>query len=614
MEQTKKKPSRKSATLPNNAMNQNVVLNDPVAFGKILLSVAERTQPLIQEFFETCKYDMDEKDIDPMGMRESYMEFMQYLWANPQKIAEIQLGIWQDWMTLWQESTKKFLGEDSKELYEPEKGDKRFSSPLWGENALFDFIKQSYLLTSHWMGKIVDDSKELDEDTKKKIDFSMRQFLNAMAPTNFLLTNPEVIQATLDSKGENLVRGLENLIEDMKRGKGQLKISTTDYNAFKVGENIAITKGKVVYQNELMQLIQYQATTDKVFKRPVLIVPPWINKFYILDLQPENSYVKWLVEQGHTVFILSWVNPDKKLAQKRFENYMEEGVFNALEQIETLTGEPDCNVVGYCLGGTLLTMTLAWLAAKKQADRIASVTFLTTLIDFEHAGDMKLFMDDSQIKSLDKQMAAQGYLDADHLRQTFSLLRSNDLIWSFVVNNYLMGREPFPFDLLYWNDDSTNMPAAMHSFYIRKLYHDNLLVKPGGVTMDGVNIDINKIKTPCYFLSTKEDHIAPWQATYAGTQLLKGNITFTLAASGHVSGVVNPPYKNKYCYWTSDQTPADPEKWLKNATCHSGSWWTHWQDWIKEYGNGTIAARKIGSAKHKPLEEAPGSYVKMKAN
>lgn len=582
---------------------------DFLQIGHILMEAGQRAQPLLQEFIE--KYDIEKNPLnaDPMHLREAYAEFMGNLMSDPQKMVDMQLQFWNDWTSLWSESTKKFLGQDGKTLYQPDKGDKRFKSPLWDQSAYFDFIKQSYLLTSRWLENVVKNTEGLDPDTRQKVDFYTKQYINAIAPTNFVLTNPEVLEETVRTRGENLIKGLQNLLEDLERGKGELNISTTDYNAFKLGENIAATPGKVVYQNDLMQLIQYEPSTEKVFKRPLLVVPPWINKYYILDLKPENSYVKWLVAQGHTVFIVSWVNPDRKLAQKRFEDYMQEGILMALDQIEMITGEKDANVLGYCLGGTLLSITLAWLHAHNQSERIASATFLTTLVDFEQAGEMKLFMDEAQMKMMDHDMEGRGFLSADALKKTFSLLRANDLIWSFVINNYLMGREPFPFDLLYWNDDSTNMPAAMHSFYLRKLYGDNALINPGEITMKGTPIDMSRIETPCYFLSTREDHIAPWKATYATTQLIKSPHTFVLAASGHVAGVVNPPDKNKYCYWTADKTPPDCNKWFESAKQTEGAWWPHQSAWLKQFGNGETGARKIETF----IEDAPGSYVKMKA-
>ncbi|HRC27305.1 MAG TPA: alpha/beta fold hydrolase, partial [Alphaproteobacteria bacterium] len=408
---------------------------------------------------------------------------------------------------------------------------------------------------------------------------------------------------------------LQNLLEDLERGDGELKISTTDYSAFAPGRNLAITPGKIVYENDLMQLIQYTPTTPRVFGRPVLVIPPWINKYYILDMRPDNSFLRWLVAQGHTVFTISWVNPDRRLAKKRFEDYLREGILKSLEVIGRITGEPSCNAVGYCLGGTLLSVALAFLAAKGQSEKITSATFLTTLIDFEESGELKLFIDDDQLALLDREMAEKGVLEARALQKTFSLLRSNDLIWSFVVNNYLMGKEPFPFDLLYWNDDSTNMPAAMHSFYLRKMYRDNLLTVPGGITVDGVPIDLKTIRTPAWVLSTREDHIAPWKATYAGARLLGGPATFTLAASGHIAGVVNPPEGKKYCFWTSAHLPEKPEAWLEKAQEKPGSWWPEWEAWLRKFGGDqTDSASRIPGTMpgFKPIEDAPGRYVKVR--
>ena len=568
----------------------------------------ERAQPVIEEFIEKQAEAGNQINLDPLNVSETYSEFLESFWNNPEKFWELQIEYWQKGMELWQESTLKFMGEESYAVIEPEKGDRRFKAQEWQESVLFDFIKQSYLLTCEWMDKSIRSAEGLDETAQEKLAFSTKLFASALSPTNFAMTNPDVIRETMKTNGENLIKGFENLIEDLERGHGALKIRTTDYEAFKLGENIATTKGGVVYQNDLIQLIQYEPTTKEVHKRPLLIIPPWINKYYILDLRADNSFIKWAVEQGHTVFTISWVNPDKKLAQKRFEDYMNEGIIASLDEIKKITGEPDINAIGYCLGGTLLTITLAYLKAHKQDKRITSATFLTTLTDFVHAGDLKLFMDDEQLKLMDRQMAESGVLDGAHLQQTFSLLRANDLIWSFVINNYLLGKEPFPFDLLYWNEDSTNMPAAMHSFYLRKLYRDNLLIKPNGISMDSTPIDASKITTPAYFLSTREDHIAPWRATYQGTQLLNGPKQFTLAASGHIAGVVNPPSKNKYCYWTAKDTPADPEQWMEKAKEQNGSWWPHWQKWVSDFSNGQTHQRKIKNE----IEAAPGSYVNKK--
>jgi polyhydroxyalkanoate synthase len=592
------------------ANNQNA-MPDPVALGQALLGVYERAAPILENYFARMGEDLAKQNFDPFHIKDVYLEFLNRMAADPEKFWEMQQGFWNDWFRLWQESTMKFLGEDGKTVIQPEKGDRRFKAPEWQESALFDYIKQSYLLTCHWMDKTVRGAEGLNADKKEKLVFYTKLFADALSPTNFLMTNPEVLKETLKTGGENLVKGLENLVADLERGGGELKISTTDYDAFKLGENIANTPGRVVYQNDLIQLIQYEPAGNEVFKRPLLIIPPWINKYYILDLREDNSFIRWAVQQGHTVFAVSWVNPDAKLAQKRFDDYMQEGVLDALEQIRDITGERDCNVVGYCLGGTLLAITLAWLAAKKQEKLIASATFLTTLLDFENSGDLKLFMDDSQLALMDQSMAEKGVLEAKNLQKTFSLLRANDLIWSFVVNNYLMGREPFPFDLLYWNDDSTNMPAAMHSFYLRKMYRDNELTKPGGIAMLGTPIDLQKITAPAYFLSTREDHIAPWRATYAGIKLLGSkSISFTLAASGHIAGIVNAPAKNKYCYWTSSKIASPPGDWMDAATQNEGSWWPHWQQWIAAYAGEKIPARDVG----KGIEPAPGSYVKKKSS
>ncbi len=601
--------TEKNSPAQDNIEEGHVKLPDPVAFAHAMNRAYEKAQPVLEEYFENFSKDIEDMPLDPFNIRAAYVEFWNNFLSDPQSVVELQAEYAQKYMHLWQESWLKFMGEESKPVIEADRGDRRWKAKEWQESALFDFIKQSYLLTCDTMQRAVSETRGLKETDKKKLDFYTKFFADALSPSNFVLTNPEVLQETLKTGGENLVRGFENLVEDLKRGHGELAISTTDYNAFEIGKNIAVTEGSVVYENDLIQLIQYKPQTDTVFKTPLLIIPPWINKYYILDLRPGNSLIEWLVQQGHTVFTISWVNPDEELAQKRFEDYMQEGIIASLDHIEKATGEKQVNAIGYCLGGTLLTITLAWLEKQKRKDRIASATFLTTLIDFEHAGDMKLFMDDEQLALMDRDMAEKGVLQAKQLQRTFSMLRANDMIWSFVVNNYLMGKEPFPFDLLYWNDDSTNMPAAMHSFYLRKMYRDNVLKEPGGISMDGTDIDISKIKVPAYFLSTREDHIAPWRATYAGPHFLSGDVSFTLAASGHIAGVVNPPSKNKYCYWTSSKLPEHQDDWMEGAKEHEGSWWPHWQKWIKKHAGNKVPARKIKNA----IEPAPGSYVKMRA-
>ena len=602
-----------SAKKAKDSKDEDYQMPDPIALGKAIMGAYEKAQPLFEEYVEKYTHpDMAEElssiNFDPMNVREAYMEFLEKLAQNPEKYFEVQAEFIQDWASLWQSSMQKFMGE-APSLPDPDiKADRRFKAPEWEESAIFDFIKKSYLLTCQQVEKTISSVEGLDDKQVEKLKFQAKLLTDAMSPTNFAVTNPEVIKETIDTGGKNLVKGFENLLEDLKRGNGDLSISTTKYEAFELGKNIAVTKGQVIYQNDLMQLIQYEPKTKKAFKTPLLIIPPWINKYYILDLRPKNSLIEWLVEQGHSVFIISWVNPTAKLAKKKFEDYMFEGVIDALEQIKKVTGEDQANAMGYCLGGTLLATTMAYLEGKKRKTPIKSATFLTTLLDFEHAGDMKLFLDDEQLDKLDKIMEEHGILQGKEMQKTFSLMRANDLIWSFVVNNYLMGKEPFPFDLLYWNDDCTNMPAAMHRFYLRNMYRDNNLVKAGGIKIDGVDIDLSKIKTPCHFISTKEDHIAPWIATYEGAKRLGGDVRFTLAASGHIAGVVNPPEKNKYCHWVNDKMTDTPEEWFNSATVHKGSWWHCWQEWAVDYSGENVTARKIKD----DLEPAPGSYVKVR--
>jgi polyhydroxyalkanoate synthase len=539
------------------------------------------------------------------------MEMTARLMANPARLMQAQLGFWQDYVTLWQNTTRRIMGIETDAVIDPSFGDKRFKDNAWKENEVFDFIKQSYLLSARFVQDVVTHVDGLDDKTAQKVDFYSRQFIDAMSPSNFLMTNPEVLRKTAETGGENLLKGLNNLLGDLERGKGKLRIKMTDADAFNVGENIGVSPGKVVFQNDLMQLIQYTPSTEKVLKRPLLIAPPWINKFYILDLRPRNSFVRWAVSQGHTVFVISWVNPDEKLADKGFEDYMKAGFLAALDAIEAATGEREVNAIGYCLGGTLLASTLAYMAVKGD-DRIRTATFFVTMMDFQEAGELGVFIDEEQLQALEDKMNRRGYLEGSEMSTTFNMLRANDLIWSFVVNNYLMGNDPFPFDLLYWNADSTRMPARMHSFYLRRMYQENLLSKPNGITLDGVPIDLGKIKTPAYFLSTREDHIAPWKSTYRGTQLLGGKKRFVLAASGHIAGVVNPPEGGKYGHWISTDLPPDPESWLQGATEMAGSWWPDWQRWILASGKAQVPARRPGDGKLKPIEDAPGSYVKVR--
>jgi polyhydroxyalkanoate synthase len=588
---------------------------DPAAWSQAMARIAEQSQRLVAEFIQRNQFQ-NSSGVDPMAMGRAFMEMTARLMSDPAKLVEAQFSLWQDYMNLWQSTAKRMMGQEAEPVIAPAKDDRRFKDAAWQDNQVFDFVKQSYLLTARWLQSTVQSVEGLDEKTARKIDFYTRQFVDAMAPSNFVLTNPEVLRATMESRGENLLKGLQNLLDDLERGKGQLKIKMTDFEAFEVGRNIAVTPGKVIYQNDLIQLIQYTPTTKEVAKRPLLIIPPWINKYYILDLKPANSFIKWAVDQGHTVFVISWVNPDERLAAKTFSDYLLEGPIAALDAVEQATGERTANVIGYCLGGTLLACLLAYLATKGGADRIASATFLTTLVDFKEAGELTVFIDEEQLAALEEKMNERGYLEGAEMANTFNMLRANDLIWSFVINNYLLGKEPFPFDLLYWNADSTRMPAAMHSFYLRNMYQDNLLSKPGGIELNGVPIDLTKVKTPAFILSTREDHIAPWKATYVATQLYTGPVRFVLAASGHIAGVVNPPAAGKYNHWTNTgikKFPRKPEEWLAKAEMRSGSWWPEWQEWVAEYADGKVPAREPGSGKLKAIEDAPGSYVKVQA-
>jgi polyhydroxyalkanoate synthase len=590
---------------------REIKVPDPVVWSRNMAELAERSQRIVQEFLS--RQSDGGSLVDPLNIAGAFFEMTQRLMIDPAGLVQAQLGLWQDYLRLWQSTTQRFLtGGATDPVAAPAPGDRRFMDAAWSENAIFDYIKQSYLLTARWMQSIVQHVEGLDTKTARKVDFYTRQFVDAMAPSNFVLTNPEVLRATIESGGENLVNGLKHMLEDLERGKGRLMIKMTDMEAFEVGRNIAVTPGKVVYQNDLLQLIQYEPTTAEVKRRPLLIMPPWINKYYILDLRPQNSFVRWAVGQGHTVFVVSWVNPGEDLAQKRFDDYMLEGPLAALDAIAAATGEKETNVIGYCLGGTLLAATLAYMAAKGDK-RIASATFFASMVDFKEAGELSVFIDEEQLASLEERMRQHGYLEGADMATTFNMLRANDLIWSFVVNNYLLGKEPFPFDLLYWNSDSTRMPATMHSFYLRTMYQENKLVEPGGIVLDGVPLDVRKIRTPSFILSAREDHIAPWRSTYSATQLYKGPTKFVLAASGHIAGVVNPPEQKKYGHFDNVKLPKKPEDWLATASFHEGSWWPTWEKWVARHAGGTVPARKPGDGKLKPIEDAPGSYVKVKS-
>jgi polyhydroxyalkanoate synthase len=532
----------------------------------------------------------------------------EYWTAAPTRLAEAQGRLFAGYMGLWTTSLQRMMGMPALPFIAPDAGDKRFLDHEWSDNQFFDFLKQFYLVTARWAEQIVDDAAGLDEHTRQKAAFYVRQITNALAPSNFVVTNPEVLRETLASNAANLVRGMQMLVEDIKAGNGQLKIRQSDSSNFRFGENIATTPGKVIHQNDLCQLIQYEPTTKTVLKRPLLIVPPWINKFYILDLNPEKSFIRWCVEQGHTVFVVSWVNPDKRQAKKTFENYMREGILESLDVIGRRTGAKAVNAIGYCVGGTLLSVTLAYMAAKKDT-RIKSATLFATQVDFSHGGDLKVFADEEQISAVEKKMSVRGYLEGHNMAAAFNMLRSNDLIWPYVIGNYFKGKEPPPFDLLYWNSDTTRMPAANHSFYLRSCYLDNTLAK-GTMTVGDVKLDLKKVKVPIYNLATREDHIAPARSVFLGSSAFGGKVTFVVTGSGHIAGVINPPSRGKYQYWTGPAPKGDGyDKWIAKATEHPGSWWPHWQKWIEAQDKVRVKARPVG----KGIEPAPGSYVRVKA-
>jgi len=582
---------------------------DPLVLAGQLQNIAMQSQLLMQRFLSS------QTDATKIGMGDTstlgfdFVDLMTKMMTDPTAVARAQIDLFNQSLAVWQKTAERMFVPQAPDADKPK--DKRFKHPDWTENAIFSFVKDSYLVAAKSILSTVREIKGMDNAAARKVDFYTRQFVDALSPSNFVATNPEVLTATLESGGQNLLRGLENLLSDLGRGAGRLSITMTDMSAFRLGENIATTSGKIVYQNNLMQLIQYAPSTQAVRRRPLLIVPPWINKFYVLDLKPKNSFIKWAVDQGHTVFVISWVNPDEKLAEKSFEDYMLEGPVAAVDAIERATGERRVNAVGYCLGGTLLASTAAYLAAKND-DRLASATYFVTLVDFTDVGDMAVFIDNEQLASLERRMRERGYLEAEDMATSFNMLRANDLIWSFVINNYLLGKEQVPFDLLFWNSDSTRMPPAMHSFYLRKMYQQNLLAKPGGVTLAETPIDLSKIKIPTFILSTREDHIAPWKSTYAATHLYSGPIKFVMSAAGHMAGVISAP-GSKYGHWTNDNLPASPDEWFSGATSHQGSWWPVWDEWITRLDPDRIPAREPGGGKLSIVEDAPGSYVRVRA-
>jgi polyhydroxyalkanoate synthase subunit PhaC len=587
-------------------------VRDQEAFARNMARLAEEGGKALAAIVEPRQSD-DASALYAEEMKQAAAtlnEVAQKWLADPQRAMLAQTELWRGYLELWTSALHRAAGEETSPVASPQPGDRRFADDAWQDNPMFEFVKQAYLFTTRWAERMVEEADDIDEHTRHKARFYVRQIANALSPTNFVLTNPELLRETLDSNGENLVRGMRMLAEDIKLGKGELRIRQTDPTKFEVGKNLATTPGKVIWQNPLMQLIQYEPATDEVCKRPLLIVPPWINKFYVLDLTPEKSMIRWLVEQGHTVFVISWVNPDESLARKSFEDYMREGIFEALGVIEQATGERRVNAVGYCVGGTLLAVALAFMANQGD-ERIASATLLTAQVDFTHAGDLKVFVDEKQIRAVEQDMERRGYLEGRRMAAAFNLLRSNDLIWPYVVSNYLRGRAPFPFDLLYWNSDSTRMPAANHSFYLRNCYLENRLSQ-GEMEVGGAKLDLKKVTVPIYNLATREDHIAPAKSVFVGSRLFGGPVRYVVAGSGHIAGVVNPPAKGKYQHWTGAKPSGDFDAWLAKAKERPGSWWPDWQTWLEKHDKTRVPARPVGGGRLQPIEDAPGSYVRVR--
>ena len=595
----------------NNSTEQ-VAEFDVQKLSKNMLAATLQYQTAVRHMFE--HEDLQATNTDPLNLFSTFAHFANHFLSNPESAVRNGADLTKQYVELWDNMTRRILGEEVDPVVV--KKDSRFRDEAWSTSPVFNFLQQSYFLNSSWINSLVDEIEDLEYKDEHKLKFYTSLLVDAMSPTNFAPTNPEVIRETVNTNGSNLVKGVENLCKDIEKSKGSFSISTANFDAFEVGKNLATTPGKIVYQNELIQLIQYTPTTDKVYKTPILINPPWINKYYILDLQEKNSLVKWLVDQGYTVFLMSWNNPDKKLGEKSFDDYMLDGTIQASEEVVRITGEKQIHFIGYCIGGTLLASTMAYLRANNK-NVAKTATFLTTIVDFEpsEVGDLGVFIDDVQVKELEKRMSDRGYLEGHEMAHTFNMIRANDMIWSFYVNNYLMGKDPFPFDILYWNSDSTRLPAKAHSFYLRTMYLENKLKEPGGLELGGTPIDLRKIDMPTYLLATEADHIVPWHAAYKATGIFNhGNIDnnrFVLSGSGHVAGVVNPPAKKKYYHFVNDKIVEDHDKWLAKAEKHEGSWWTDFDAWLSPQSGKKVPARQIKEG-DKKLPNAPGSYVKKK--
>ncbi|WP_340161692.1 class I poly(R)-hydroxyalkanoic acid synthase [uncultured Hoeflea sp.] len=595
---------------PGTTSAEAYVVKDPEVFARNVARMLEELGKAASAWVEPReKGEVVDTVSEPMAdMVKTFSKVGEYWLSDPKRALDAQTSLLTSYFGMWSQSIARMSGEDTSPRTPTR--DKRFTDPDWDDNPFFEFLKNAYFITSDWANKLVDESEGLDEHTRHKAAFYVRQITSALSPANFIATNPELYKEMVSSNGANLVKGMHMLAEDIAAGKGELRLRQSDASKFKVGENIAVSPGKVIAQDDVCQIIQYDPSTETVLKRPLMIVPPWINKFYILDLNPKKSFIKWAVDQGHTVFVISWVNPDQRHADKDWESYSREGISFALDTIEKATGEREVNAIGYCVGGTLLAATLA-LHAQEKDSRIATATFFTTQTDFTYAGDLKVFVDEAQITSIENAMGKNGYLDGSKMATAFNMLRASDLIWPYVVNNYLKGKDPMPFDLLYWNSDATRMPAANHSYYLRNCYLENNLSQ-GKMQLAGKTLKLSDIKIPIYNLAAKEDHIAPARSAYIGGKLFGGDVTYVMAGSGHIAGVVNPPVSGKYQFWSDGPTHAEFDDWVAGAVETPGSWWPHWHAWIRAASDEEVPARKPGGKKLKPIEAAPGSYVQVR--
>ncbi len=589
-------------------------LTDPVQLAQNLARVFEQLAHIARQIAERPELakKQAETQVTPIDqVTKTLGAVAQAYMAEPQKLMEAQTQLWNSYSQLWQNAWAKALGTATEPMASPARNDKRFKDRDWQENTVFDFLKQFYLISANWAQDFVKNADGLDDHTRQKAKFYVEQILNAFSPSNFPISNPEILRATLASNGANLIEGLKHLEQDMASPDGRLRIKQSDTTAFELGKNIAMTPGKVVFRNDTFELIQYSPSVQRTYEIPLLIVPPWINKFYILDLNPKKSFVRWATEQGLTVFVVSWVNADEKQGRKSFSDYMREGFLEAVQAVQDATGAEKINTIGYCIGGTMVAAALGYMAAKND-NRVNAATFFTTQVDFEKAGDLRVYVDDEQVKWIEQRMEEKGYLAGWRMADAFNLLRSNDLIWSYVINNYMLGKEPMPFDLLYWNADSTRMPAGVHSFYLRECYLANKLAQ-GKMILDGVHIDLKKVKVPVYNLAAKDDHIAPLPSVFKVGQFFGGETKLVVSASGHIAGVVNPPEARKYKYWSNEAAAENLENWLKTATEHDGSWWPDWADWITTRSGAKVSAPVPGDGKLDVLEDAPGSYVTVKS-